>query len=376
MTKDILISGYDKLEGLLSKLPGKLQKPILRELGPIKEIFLEYRAPRIAIIGPRPASPSPEQLLQRLCAENTSPNMDPARIHSEVVDNGWRKLRAPHLGSIEFFDLRAAADTDFVQQALCRHQPDLVLLWADAMHASSGDWSGMLADLIDASTSEEAAPLPPLVALCHPASEEHVENTRAALSNYAMMKGVTLRVIPDDAEGFRLASEAICDLLPNQARLQFARLSGSPAGRERVAHTLLKSFAGITGIIAVQPIPLADMPVLTSLQSLMVLMIAGASGRRINARTVGEFISALGINVGAGLILREGARNIAKFVPIGGNAVSGFIAGAGTYGIGKAAIAYFIHAAPQGEVRRVFKQNRKLKNGGNPPPLPTSGEEL
>ncbi|MFV0337882.1 MAG: YcjF family protein [Chthoniobacterales bacterium] len=374
MTKDILIQSYDKLEVLLSKLPGKLQKPILRELGPIKEIFLAHRAPRIAIIGPHAASPSPEQLLQRLCSENSSPAMDPGRIHAEVVDNGWRKLRAEHLGAVEFLDVRVAPDAAFIQQALKRHQPDLILLWADAMQSSSGDWAGMLADIIAANTSEESTPLPPLVALCHPASEEHVENTRAALANYSMMKGVTLRILPSDEAGCRLASEAICDLLPNVARLQFARLSGSAVGRERVANTLLKSFAAITGVIAVQPIPLADMPILTSLQSLMVLMIAGASGRRINARTIAEFISALGINIGAGLIFRESARNLVKFVPIGGNAVSGFIAGAGTYGIGKAAIAYFIHAAPRGEVRRILKKNRKQKASSTPPPLPPPEE--
>jgi len=95
-------------------------------------------------------------------------------------------------------------------------------------------------------------------------------------------------------------------------------------------------------VIGVQPIPLADMPILTTLQTLMVGMIIHTTGRPFSVRLVAEFLGALGFDIGARLVLREGARAIVKVIPIWGNAVSGFIAGAGTYAIGKAAIAYFI----------------------------------
>jgi uncharacterized protein (DUF697 family) len=116
------------------------------------------------------------------------------------------------------------------------------------------------------------------------------------------------------------------------------------------------------------------MPILTTLQTLMVGMIIHTTGRPFSARLVAEFLGALGFNIGAGLVLREGARAIVRVVPIWGNAVSGFIAGAGTYAIGKAAIAYFIEETPISETRRIFRSllprfGRKKSPPELPPPL-------
>ena len=84
-------------------------------------------------------------------------------------------------------------------------------------------------------------------------------------------------------------------------------------------------------------------------------------------RLVMEFLGALGFNIGAGLAMREGARALLKIIPIWGNAVSGFIAGAGTYAIGRAAIAYFIEETPITETRKIF---RKLLPRWRKPPAP------
>jgi len=46
-----LLKIYDRLSALIEKLPGGLQKPILRELTPIRELFLEQRAPRVLLTG-------------------------------------------------------------------------------------------------------------------------------------------------------------------------------------------------------------------------------------------------------------------------------------------------------------------------------------
>ncbi len=70
------------------------------------------------------------------------------------------------------------------------------------------------------------------------------------------------------------------------------------------------------GVIGLQPIPLADMPVLTTLQTLMVGLIIHTTGRRIDMRLITEFLGAMGLSVGAGMLFREGARAIVKVVPI------------------------------------------------------------
>src|SRR4029450_13154320 len=109
-----------------------------------------------------------------------------------------------------------------------------------------------------------------------------------------------------------------------------------------IGELLLKSAPTICTAIGAQPIPLADFPILTSLQATMVAAIMHISGREMSVRLGGEFIAAIGANIGAGLVLRERARAAAKLVPVWGNAISGAVAGAGTYAIGRAAVAYFI----------------------------------
>jgi uncharacterized protein (DUF697 family) len=69
---------------------------------------------------------------------------------------------------------------------------------------------------------------------------------------------------------------------------------------------------------------------------------------------VGEFLGTLGASVAAGFVFREAARAAVKTVPFWGNAVSGVVAGAGTYAIGRAAITYFVDDSPIEETRRIF----------------------
>ena len=76
-------------------------------------------------------------------------------------------------------------------------------------------------------------------------------------------------------------------------------------------------------------------------------------------RVTRRFTHALGANIGAGLILREGARAVAKLVPVWGNAVSGAVAAGGTYAMGRAAAAYFIEGLSLADARGVFRRRRK-----------------
>ena len=70
-------------------------------------------------------------------------------------------------------------------------------------------------------------------------------------------------------------------------------------------------------------------------------------------------MTALGANVGAGMLLREGARAILKFFPGWGNVVCGMVAGAGTYAIGRAATAFFIGGVSLKDARRKYLADRK-----------------
>ncbi len=61
-----------------------------------------------------------------------------------------------------------------------------------------------------------------------------------------------------------------------------------------------------------------------------------------------QFLTAAGINVSGAVGLRTIAQQLVKLIPGAGSAVSGGIAGAGTYALGKSAQAYFF----SGEVRK------------------------
>jgi uncharacterized protein (DUF697 family) len=147
--------------------------------------------------------------------------------------------------------------------------------------------------------------------------------------------------------------------LPNQARLEMIRISRNREAQHEVAQLLVKSTTAICAAIGAQPIPLADLPILTSLQVTMISGIMYVSGRERSLRAATEFIGALGVNVGAAMLLREGARAILKFFPGWGNVVGGLVAGSGTYAIGRAATVFFIDGVSLKDARRTYLTSRK-----------------
>jgi uncharacterized protein (DUF697 family) len=147
--------------------------------------------------------------------------------------------------------------------------------------------------------------------------------------------------------------------LPNEARVEMVRLGGDREAQLQIAELLVKSTSAICAAIGAQPIPLADLPILTTLQLVMVSGIMYISGRERSMRAATEFIGALGANVGLGMILREGTRAALKFFPGWGNVVCGMVAGAGTFAIGRAATVYFIEGATLRDAQRTFLQHKK-----------------
>jgi len=146
-----------------------------------------------------------------------------------------------------------------------------------------------------------------------------------------------------------------------EGELETARKSPDKEAKLAVTRKIVGICAAVCTTVAVEPIPLADFPILTAIQVLMVGSIMHVSGREISRKAVGEFVSALGMNIGAGLVLREGARAAIKVLPGFGSAISAAIAGGATYTLGKAATAYFIEGVPLPEVRKFFLKAKKSK---------------
>jgi uncharacterized protein (DUF697 family) len=145
-----------------------------------------------------------------------------------------------------------------------------------------------------------------------------------------------------------------------------ARIAQDRVAQGEIAQTLVKSTTAICSAIGAQPIPLADLPILTALQLTMVAGVMYISGRERSLRAATEFVAALGVNVGAGMVLREGARALLKFFPGWGNVVCGAVAGAGTYAIGRAATVYFLEGLSLKEARQAYLSSRKKRTRPQP----------
>ena len=289
-------------EKLLARLPGPIRKPVEREWRPLQELFLHRRPARLLVI-------------------------------AEPGGAGEEWVRA-------LFQMgQGITEAEVGPWLLYRHRGLLLCAVAGSEKQARGAIRDAAPDLwLYLSTPETPA--------------------------WAELRGACPSVAAafDTPRGAVLAS--ICQALPLETRLEFARVSGEPSAQIEIAAMLTRSTTAICTAIGAQPIPLADFPILTSLQVAMVAGIVHATGREWGLRLARDFLGALGVNVGVGFLLREGARAAVKLLPIWGNVISGAVAGAGTYAIGRAASAYFIEGLSRAEARRQFKL---LKNKKRPP---------
>ena len=347
MNNSALLHIVERLEGFVGKLPESIRNPVLSELTPLKELFLQQRPPRFLLIG------SDEMPLLEFVARIFAPNSE--ELPSRETLTGlyqWQTIALGRHGSIQLLDARGAdeAALDLVRQALGEKRPDLFFfLAADSGTPASTrkeierlekllQWNGDGARLLELQLSEKESML------------KHETGSPAICASL-------IGIFPlGNALRHRLVRE-----LPNEARVELVRSIGDLQAQSEIAELLVKSTSAICAAIGAQPIPLADLPILTTLQLVMVSGIMYLSGRERSLRAATEFVGALGANVGIGMILREGARAALKFFPGWGNVVCGMIAGAGTFAIGRAAMVYFIEGATLRDARRAFVQHKKKR---------------
>ena len=362
MNQSMFLHIVERLEGLLSKLPATIQKPILHELTPLKELFLQQRPPRLVFTGAiKKTAGAIEKILFNA----------PEQDDSHTIFR-WRDFSAGGRGTISILDARGATDSaaEEIQSELKRQPPDLILFFEETDESrrarkleienlvSCLGWSGSEAKVLGISfPPEKGTP-------ADKAAAQLQERLIEAVGREERLLGA-VTIYPGEDSGFM---SALSRHLPNQARIEMIRISRDLESQRQVAHTLVKSTSAICTAIGAQPIPLADLPILTTLQLVMVSGIMYLSGRERSLRAATEFIGAIGANVGAGMLLREGARALLKFLPGWGNVICGVIAGAGTYAIGRAAIAFFLEGVSLREARRTYLSSRKKRHRPELPP--------
>lgn len=376
MNRSSLLHIIERLEGFLGKLPETIRRPVLHELTPLKELFLQQRPPRFVVTG------SNRMPLQDAAGAmfNWQPAGDSRDLLMELFR--WHAIELGGRGTALFLDARGA-DTRTrakIDEELKSQPADMFLHLADDESAAADELNN-LEHFTRIPRDTEFQPKIVGVVMRGPTRSTRHQNgdgsvaardktrtrIQAALQENAAIAPRLLQAVEISGEisaGENVASpflSMVARNMPNEARVEMARLASDRAIQGEVAQTLVKSTTAICAAIGAQPIPLADLPILTTLQLVMVSGIMYISGRERSLRAATEFIAALGVNFGAGMILREGTRALLKFFPGWGNIVCGAVAGAGTYAIGRAATVYFLEGLTLKDARRIYLSSRKKR---------------
>jgi len=365
-----LLQIVERLERLAGRLPSKIRKAVLNELTPLKQLFLQQRPPRFLFAGS--AKVPSRKIISALfgSAEFVAPDTAAPLCR-------WFEIDFPERGKISIIDVRGVDDSAAirVRDELKYRAADIIFFIRDeriGQEMEKRDRAELNSYLSWNETLETDRKI--IEIIVSPCEKDDLGATRDehALESSLVKRGVfleTLRLIPvDNNQGFELPpAEArrlmsiLARELPNEARMEMIRISRDRQAQREVAQLLVKSTTAVSAAIGAQPIPLADLPILTSLQLTMVSGIMYVSGRERSLRAAAEFAGALGANVGAAMLLREGARAVLKFFPGWGNVVCGLVAGSGTYAIGRAATAFFIEGVSLKDARRTYLANRKRR---------------
>lgn len=404
--KKVLSEHLAQLEALAAKLPaGKL---ISDQTRVIRELLLEQRPPRIALVGRRGSGKS--SLINALFGAEV------AAVGHESAQTGsatWFTFRSER-GAIDILDTRgfqegappssvdpAKTAIASVRAALDERCPDAVLFLVKAKEvdaAIEGDLESLRA-VFEAVKKRHGATAPfvavatqcdelePRSTRLHAPDEdaddlrekrdrvhviERVLEDRLKADNF--MRDRLVRVlgvsayqswrrdgtVREDARWqIELLVEYLLRELPGEARVELVRVSMIRKLQRELANKLVHAVSMACATIAATPIPIADLAVITPLQLAMVTGIAYVGGRSVDARGVGEFLAAMGVNVGAGFAFREAARALVKLIPVAGGFVSGAVAYAGSAALGTAAIAYFIDERTGAEAKASMNEARK-----------------
>jgi len=358
-----LLEHYEKLERLVGKLPKPLQQPILNEISPLKDLFLRQRAPRVVLLGDRKASR--RSLVDALFGAAVV-HEEPGLRWTEYENAGQGRMRvldARRPGAPEIFSSELADESADIFLFLQTPDANEAAFKEDLEHAVKvvgNSAAGVLGILITPDVGGSAEARQRLNAALHSQAKlaDRLVKTLSVTTDVRFRLDGTIDAKRDHRAQVDRLAHVMTQEVPVEAKLELSRLSGVADVQREIAQIVVRSTTAICGAIGTQPIPLADFPILTSLQGMMVASVVYISGRPLNMKLAAEFMATLGANFGLGLVCREGARALAKFLPGWGNAVSGAVAGAATYAIGRSAIAFYIDGVSIEIARRIFQRKK------------------
>lgn len=382
-----------------SKISSKNKRQIREEIIGLQSFVVGARPARIAIVGRRGAGKS--SLINAIFGEQKAEVGD---YKSQTGSGKWYVFEN-ELGAIEILDTRGLGEShrpeetammknpiEEVKQSIQTKCPDVILFLCKAKEVGSRideDLQQLLQlknDIFDMHTYEvpivgivtqvdELAPAsnsePPYE---HPKKQENIsatvnlldEKIREVITTPVTVIPISAYVEYENGEitydrrwNIDVLIDYLLTELPKEAQVILAKLSKVKSVQKKLARNIGKSVMTVTGLVGATPVPVADMPIITGLQLSMIGTIAMISGKKLNRKTIVQFVGAMGVNVGVGVALREVSRHLVKVFPGAGSFISASIASAGTYALCEAAIAYFIDHKSEAEAKKVYEEQLK-----------------
>ncbi|MBL7135856.1 MAG: 50S ribosome-binding GTPase [Candidatus Marinimicrobia bacterium] len=389
------------VENVIPKLPEPIRSLVEAEISKLREVIMEARAPRFAIVGRRGAGKS--SLINAIFSNKVAEVGD---VKSTTGIGKWydyedekRKMsildsRGLGEGSIPDMEVKKKSAEEEVKASIDHKCPDALLFLGKADEIDARIDEDLKSFLeIKSYVQKKYTYNPPVVGVMtqvdklapaqvlDPPYKDERKQKNIAYAKALLTRKIetlfddTIEVIPisayidfsngkivyDGRWNIDKLVEYLIECLPRSAQMEFARIARVKSVQKKMARILIGSAATIAGGVGLEPIPVADLPVITSIQIGMIIGIGYISGREMNKKSAVEFMTSMGLNVGLSFVFRELARALVKLIPVAGNAVSGAVAAASTWGIGEATIAYFIDKKSPDEAKQIFEQERKKR---------------
>jgi small GTP-binding protein len=139
-----------------------------------------------------------------------------------------------------------------------------------------------------------------------------------------------------------------------QPSIATALARAMPAQRAHWVQRIVRRTSLTNALIALEPIPGLDIPLLLASHIRMVLRIASAYGHSMDVSHARELLTAMA----GSLLSRYLSMQLVKLVPVLGWGVSAVLSGLTTWGMGQAAQAYFEAGAkiPSPDLKRLYRR--------------------